>query len=51
MRAYRRLAAPKAAFWEAYEAFRKAHALADMNIEPEVFEGLRDPGTGRELNW
>lgn len=51
MRAYRRLAAPKLAFWTAYEAFRRAHRLDELGIELEVFEGVRDPSPGREMNW
>jgi prevent-host-death family protein len=51
MRAYRRLSAPKADFWEAYEAFRQTHALSELNIEPEVFDTVRDQSPGREMNW
>lgn len=51
MRAYRRLAAPKLPFWEAYEAFRQKHRLDEAGIEPEVFEGVRDQSPGREMNW
>ncbi len=51
MRAYRRLAAPKINFWDAYQSFRKAYPLAKLNIQPEVFEDVRDASTGREMNW
>jgi prevent-host-death family protein len=51
MRAYRRLAAPKAAFGDAYDGFRKTHPLAELDIEPEVFEGVRDRTPGREMHW
>lgn len=51
IRAYRRLAAPKVAFWETYEAFRRTHDLSALNIEPELFAGVRDHDPGRELNW
>ena len=46
--AYRRLAEPKVKFWDAYTAFRKAHA--EPEIQPEDFEGLRDRSPGREVD-
>jgi prevent-host-death family protein len=49
--AYRRLAAPKTAFWDAYEAYRQSHDLAALDITPEVFEGVRDQTPGREMDW
>ena len=51
MRAYRRLTAPKAHFWEAYQAFRQTFRLSELDIQPEVFETVRDTSTGREVNW
>ena len=38
-------------FVSAYEAFRNTYDLAKEGIEPEVFENLRDPAVGREMNW
>ena len=38
-------------FASAYEAFRNTHDLAKEEIEPQVFEELRDPSLGREMNW
>lgn len=38
-------------FTSAYEAFRNTFDLAKEEIEPEVFEDLRDPSPGRELSW
>jgi cellobiose PTS system EIIB component len=49
MRAYRRLKAPS--FWDTYQSFRKAAGLSKLNIQPEVFEGVRDKSTGREVSW
>ena len=51
MRAYRRLAAPRASFWEAYQAFRQAFPLAKLDIQPAVFEEVRDRAPGREVSW
>jgi prevent-host-death family protein len=51
MRAYRRLTAPTASFWDAYQSFRQAFPLSKLNIQPEVFEGLRDKSAGREMTW
>ena len=51
MRAYRRLTAPRAHFWEAYQAFRQTYRLSELDIQPDVFETVRDTSTGREVNW
>ena len=48
---YERLASGAAPFWNAYSAFRNAFDLAKLGIEPEVFEGPREPSPGREMNW
>lgn len=48
LREYRRLTAEGGRFWDAYEAFREEIDLPGLNIEPEVFEGVRDPSPGRE---
>jgi len=45
---YRRLAAGREKFWDAYRAFRETNELSRLGIEPEVFEGVRDPSPGRE---
>ena len=45
------LRAGNASFTSAYEAFRSKVDLAQAGIEPEVFEDLRDPSRGREMNW
>ncbi len=38
-------------FTSAYEAFQSKFDLAREGIEPSVFEGLRDPSSGREMRW
>jgi len=38
-------------FTSAYEAFRNTYDLSSAEIEPEVFENLRDPSLGREMSW
>jgi len=48
---YQRLLSHKTGFWEAYVTFRNAVDLAQLKIEPGVFEGLRDASPGRELSW
>ena len=45
------LCAGNISFVSAYEAFRNTHDLAKEEIEPQVFENLRDPSLGREMNW
>jgi prevent-host-death family protein len=47
---YKRLAAGRSSFWENYEAFRATFDLHELNIDPAVFEGLRDPSPGREVS-
>ncbi len=49
MREYRRLATPGGGFWDAYESFRETVDLRQLNIEPAIFEGLRDRSPGREV--
>jgi prevent-host-death family protein len=46
---YQRLQAQKTTFWDALVKFREAFDLEDVNIEPEIFEGLRDQSPGREV--
>jgi prevent-host-death family protein len=48
---YERLAANRPGFWEAYTRFRDKHNLAVLDIQPEIFTGLRDTSPGREVNW
>jgi len=48
---YRRLLAGKKNFWDAYSEFRDEVDPQRLDIEPKVFEGLRDVSPGRETNW
>lgn len=45
---YQRLTAGRTGFWENYAAFRATFDLQTLNIDPTIFEGLRDPSPGRE---
>ena len=47
---YRRLLAGRKRFWEAYSEFRDEVDLRRLNIEPEIFEDLRDVSPGRETS-
>ena len=48
---YRRLLAGRKSFWDAYSEFRDEVDLGELDIEPEIFEGLRDVSPGRETSW
>ncbi len=48
-REYQRLTSDKK-FWERYSSFRDKFDLARLKIEPQVFEGVRDPSPGRQIN-
>jgi len=48
---YERLTSDKSSFWEAYTTFRKTTNLPALNIEPDIFTGVRDSSPGREINW
>jgi len=37
-------------FWDAYRSFLDQFDLAKLEIEPEVFHGVRDRSPGREGN-
>jgi hypothetical protein len=50
MRAFRRLAARQTSFWEAYQAFRQAYPLDKLDIQPSVFDEVRDLSPGREVD-
>lgn len=45
------LRAGNVTFTSAYEAFRNTHDLTKEEIDPGVFEGLRDTSSGREMSW
>ena len=48
---YDRLTTGKVSFWEGYEVFRDTVNLPMLDIQPVVFEGLRDNSPGREVIW
>ena len=48
---YERLSAGNTGFWESFEAFRDKINLAPLDIEPAIFEGLRERSPGREMTW
>ena len=48
---YRRLSAGRKNYWDAYSEFRDGADLRRLDIEPEIFEGLRDVAPGRETAW
>ncbi|MBI3914818.1 MAG: type II toxin-antitoxin system Phd/YefM family antitoxin [Chloroflexi bacterium] len=49
LREFQRLTA--AHFWDAYSAFRATTDLAKLDIDPNLFNGLRDKSSGREVRW
>ena len=51
MREYNRITAQSKGFWDAYAAYIAATDLRRLNIEPQIFEGLRDKTFGREVKW
>ena len=46
---YRQLQADKRGFWTAYENFQSRFDLAELDIEPEIFAGVRDKTPGRDV--
>ena len=48
LRQFQRLASSQNDFWTALERFRSSVDVEHLGIEPEVFEGVRDPSPGRE---
>ena len=48
---YHRLLAKDASFWDAYTAFRDSVGLAGLQIDAELFDGVRDRSPGREGSW
>ena len=46
---YLRLSAKKD-FWDSYNSFRKVFDLSELMIESDIFEELRDPSPGREID-
>jgi prevent-host-death family protein len=48
---YRRLLSKGPGFWDAYNKFRNLVGLPQLQIEPSLFEDLRDSSPGREVAW
>jgi cellobiose PTS system EIIB component len=46
---YDQLRSGKTSFWEALQRFRQQLELENIDIEPEIFEGIRDKSPGREV--
>lgn len=47
---YNQLKDGKPNFWQAYLAFRERVNLANLDIDPKIWEGVRDPSPGREID-
>jgi prevent-host-death family protein len=47
-REYKRLSSQEK-FWDSYSSFRDQFDLAKLAIEPQIFEGIRDPSPGRQV--
>lgn len=48
---YQRLLAKETRFWDAYTAFRNTVDLTQIDIDTDIFHGIRDPAPGREVDW
>jgi prevent-host-death family protein len=46
---YQRLSSSRGGFWKAFTAFRNRVDLRELDIEPDIFTGLRDQSPGREM--
>jgi prevent-host-death family protein len=46
---YDQLRSSKTSFWKALQGFRQQLELENIDIEPEIFEGIRDKSPGREV--
>ena len=51
MAEYQRLTQPATGFWSAYEEFRKEAKLEELGIGPDVFDNVRDPSIGRQVDF
>ena len=51
LREYNRLTAHTRSFWETYTTFAEGVDLCHLEIEPQVFDGVRDQSSGREVSW
>ena len=41
----------KQGYWEALCQWRASHDLKSLQIDPEMFQKLRDRSPGRKVNW
>lgn len=46
---YDQLRLGKTSFWLALQGFRQQLELENIDVEPEIFEGIRDKSPGREV--
>jgi len=46
---YQRLVAGRSSFWSNYQTFRSVVDLAELEIDPAIFNELRDTSPGREV--
>lgn len=46
---YHRLISRQSSFWQALEKFRQHTNLEELEIDSDVFEGVRDSTPGREV--
>jgi prevent-host-death family protein len=51
MAEYERLQGRLPSLWESIGRFRERADVERNGVEPDVFEGVRDRGTGREVKW
>ena len=49
MAEYQKLNGEKSSFWDALSQFRNSIDLQQADIQPEIFENLRDSSHGREV--
>jgi prevent-host-death family protein len=47
---FQRLTSERKGFWEAYTDFRHAVNLADLQIEADIFNGVRSSEPGRDVD-
>ncbi len=49
MAEYQKLNGERSSFWDALTRFRNSVDLQQLDIQPEIFENLRDSSPGREV--
>lgn len=48
---YQRLASGRIDFWSAYARFRESADLDGLDLDPSLFEDIRDRSPGRDVEW